>query len=95
MHDDVVPVTSLTDLYDEYLCLKKHAADDADTDVPFGSNLMHTIFLEEYAKGCDIIIHDPYVDPGEDLLVNRITNSAEEMKLVATPDQKKFIVLMW
>ena len=87
------PLTALKDLYDRYYCLKGKTSDDK----PFSLNLMHTIFLEEFSKGCDVVSHDPFVKTGTGNSINRIADSVDELVYQTSGifAVKKTILILW
>ena len=88
----ISPPWALKDIYDEYYRLKGKSSTK-----PFSYNFMHTIFLEEYSKGCDIISHDPFVKDTSVSNVNKIEDAVAEMELHNTGiySAKKTILILW
>ena len=67
---------------------------EKETTKPFGLNVMHPIFIEEYSKGADIVWSDPFVRPTTGENTKRITDCVTEMNL-HTGDGKKTMVILW
>ena len=60
---------------------------------------MHTIFLEEFAKGCDIVSHESFRQ-GRSLMklrhrINRIRDSVDELIRVSGDSKKTLLILWW
>ena len=90
---EVTGVTTLKDIYDGMYNFKGKTSTK-----PCSLNLMHTIFLEEFSKGCDIVSHDPFVKKEYDdapLVINKIKDAVDELVLVSGDDKKTLLVLWW
>lgn len=85
----VTPVTSLKNFYDAYYDLTAY------TSKPFYANIMHTIFIEEFGKGCDIVASDPFVKEKSGGNVQKIGDCAVELVRVVPSPKKKAIILWW
>lgn len=84
-------VATLKYVYDLYYDRKQ-----VPTDKPISLNIMHGFCLEEYSKGCDVIMTDPYVKQSSEP-IQRIEEWRAECRRIASGQSasKKVAVVLW
>ncbi len=85
------PPVLMKDIYNENYTRK------LTTTKPLSINISQAVVFEEYARGCDVLITDPYVLNTVDSNTKRITERMEEAKDVASGinSNKRIIVVLW
>ena len=93
--DAPVDVILMKDLYAMYYEYNSRA------DKPYALNISQPVLLEEFSRGCDVLISDPFVYPkkgtgtGTQTNQGRITDVAAELKYLVGDTKKSVIVLFW
>ena len=86
---DMILMKDLYVLYNKY---------NSYANKPYSLNISQPVFLEEFAKACDVVITDPFVHPGTragKYNQNRISDAAAELIYVTRGDGKRSVLILW